>query len=73
MQKVFNTVPFVLKKNSYSVEIIDPLSANILDLDVISDHYEPIIPTVIDHIWGFLTGESATEYYKIILCIFVAQ
>ncbi|XP_032683949.1 mitochondrial E3 ubiquitin protein ligase 1-like isoform X1 [Odontomachus brunneus] len=56
MQKVFNTVPFVLKNESYSVEVIDPLSANILNLDVISDHYEPIIPTVIDHIWGFLTG-----------------
>ncbi|EFN86310.1 Mitochondrial ubiquitin ligase activator of nfkb 1 [Harpegnathos saltator] len=56
MQKIFNVIPFVLKKDSFSVEVIDPLSADILDLDVISDHYEPIVPTVLDHVWGFLTG-----------------
>lgn len=57
MQKIFNMVPFVLKKESHCVEVIDPLSANILDLDVISNHYEPIVPTIIDHLWGFLTGK----------------
>lgn len=57
MQQVINVVPFALKKESYCVEVIDPLSANILDLDVISNHYEPIVPTVLDYLWGFLTGK----------------
>ncbi|XP_014478990.1 PREDICTED: mitochondrial ubiquitin ligase activator of nfkb 1-A [Dinoponera quadriceps] len=56
MQKVYNVVPFALKNGFYYAEVIDPLSANILDLDVISNHYEPIVPTIFDHLWGFLTG-----------------
>lgn len=57
MQKIFNVVPFALKKEPYCIEVIDPLSANILDLDIISDHYEPTVPTVFDHIWAFLLGK----------------
>lgn len=49
-------VPFVLQKEWYSVEIIDPLSADILDLDIISDKFEPSVPTFVDLVWGFLTG-----------------
>lgn len=49
-------VPFVLQKGWYSVEIIDPLSADILDLDIISDNFEPSVPTFVDLVWGFFTG-----------------
>lgn len=57
MQKIYNVVPFVLQKGWYRVEVVDPLSADILDLDIISDHFEPSVPTIVDHIWGFFTGK----------------
>ncbi|XP_011875936.1 PREDICTED: mitochondrial ubiquitin ligase activator of NFKB 1 [Vollenhovia emeryi] len=56
IHQVCNSVPFVLRNRWYSVEIIDPLSADILDLEVISDNFQPSVPTIIDHIWGFFTG-----------------
>lgn len=56
IQKVYNVVPFVLQKGWHSVEILDPLSADILDLDVISDRFEPSVPSFVDHIWGFFIG-----------------
>ncbi|EZA62430.1 hypothetical protein DMN91_003756 [Ooceraea biroi] len=56
IQTIYNVVPFVLQKDWYSVEVIDPLSADVLNLDVISDHFEPTVPTLVDHIWGFFTG-----------------
>jgi E3 ubiquitin-protein ligase MUL1 len=56
IQTIYNVVPFVLQKGWHSVEVIDPLSADILNLDVISDHFEPTVPTFIDHVWGFFTG-----------------
>lgn len=61
-----NTVPFVLQKGSHNVEVLDPLSANILDLDVISDHYQPSAPTIVDYIWGFFTGNYTIDYISII-------
>lgn len=54
--KIYNTVPFGLQRGSYSVEILEPLSADILDLEVVSDTFEPSTPTFIDHLWGFFTG-----------------
>lgn len=56
VQKIYNVVPFVLQKGLYRVEVIDPLSADILDLDVISDRFEPSVSTFVDYIWGFFTG-----------------
>lgn len=56
IQKIYHVVPFALQKGSYSVEIIDPLSADILDLAVISDNFQPSVPSFVDHIWGFFTG-----------------
>ncbi|KAL6260063.1 hypothetical protein P5V15_007602 [Pogonomyrmex californicus] len=58
LQQIYNTVPFVLQNRWYRVEIIDPLSADILDLDIISDNFQSSVPTVIDHIWGFFTEHS---------------
>ncbi|XP_077274102.1 mitochondrial E3 ubiquitin protein ligase 1 isoform X1 [Temnothorax americanus] len=56
IREVYHTVPFVLQNGWHSVEIIDPLSADILDLDVISDNFQPSVPTIVDHVWEFFTG-----------------
>lgn len=56
MQEVYNAVPFALQNGSHKVEVIDALSAEILDMDVISDEFKPSAPTITDHIWGFFTG-----------------
>ncbi|XP_015586154.1 mitochondrial E3 ubiquitin protein ligase 1 [Cephus cinctus] len=56
MQEVYNSVPFALQQGGYQVEVVDPMAADILDLDTISDYFEPCIPTIADHIWGFFTG-----------------
>ncbi|XP_022127953.2 mitochondrial E3 ubiquitin protein ligase 1 [Pieris rapae] len=51
-----NSTPFVLTNGKYSIEVVDALSAELLDLDVISDKFEPMSPGVIDHVWGFFSG-----------------
>lgn len=38
------------------VEVTDPLAAEILDMDVISDVFKPSQPSVFDHIFGFFYG-----------------
>lgn len=72
---MYHTVPFVLQNRWYSVEITDPLSAEILDLDIISDNFQPSVPTIIDHVWGFFTGNynktvGLLIFINIKLCIF---
>lgn len=57
MQQILNTVPFSLKNGDYGVEVVDPLEAQIFDMDVISDEFKPSAPTIADHIWGFFTGK----------------
>lgn len=64
-------MPFILQNKWYSVEITDPLSADILDLDVISDNFQPSIPTIIDHIWGFFTGNCNKIYNRTIYFYYV--
>ncbi|KYN02310.1 Mitochondrial ubiquitin ligase activator of NFKB 1 [Cyphomyrmex costatus] len=56
IHQVYHMVPFVLQNRWYRVEITDPLSADILNLDVISDNFQPSVPTILDHIWGFFIG-----------------
>lgn len=58
VHKVYNTVPFSLQHGSYSVEVLEPLSADILDLDVVSNTFEPTVPSFADHLWGFFTGKK---------------
>lgn len=58
MQEIYNTVPFAIRQGKNSVEILEPLSAEILDMDVISDEFKPSAPTITDHIWGFFTGKQ---------------
>lgn len=56
VHKVYNTVPFVLQRGPHAVEVIEPLLADILDMDVVSDTFEPTVPSFADHLWGFFTG-----------------
>ncbi|XP_013140951.1 PREDICTED: mitochondrial ubiquitin ligase activator of nfkb 1-A [Papilio polytes] len=56
IHEVYNSTPFVLSNGKYSIEVIDALAAELLDLDVISDKFEPMSPGVIDHVWGFFSG-----------------
>ncbi|XP_049776401.1 mitochondrial E3 ubiquitin protein ligase 1-like [Schistocerca cancellata] len=56
IQEVYNTVPFVLLKGSTQIEVIDALDAEILDLETISDHFEPSTSSIAEHLWGFFTG-----------------
>ncbi|CAL7947400.1 unnamed protein product [Xylocopa violacea] len=56
VHKVYNTVPFALYGQGHSVEILEPLSADILDLDMVSNTFEPTVPSFADHLWGFFTG-----------------
>lgn len=58
VHKVYNTVPFSLQHGGCSIEVLEPLSADILDLDVVSNTFEPIIPSFADHLWGFFTGKK---------------
>lgn len=56
IHEVCNSTPFVLCNGKYSIEVVDALAAELLDMDVISDKFEPMSPGVIDHVWGFFSG-----------------
>ncbi|KAG6448698.1 mitochondrial E3 ubiquitin protein ligase 1 [Manduca sexta] len=56
IHEVCNCTPFVLNSGKYSIEVVDALAAELLDMDVISDKFEPMSPGVIDHVWGFFSG-----------------
>jgi E3 ubiquitin-protein ligase MUL1 len=57
MQEVSSSVPFVIKRGKHEIEITDSLSAEILDLEIISDMFEASAPSFVDYIWGFFTGK----------------
>jgi hypothetical protein len=54
---VYNSVPFILRVSKTSVEVLDALRADILDLETTADHFEPSNPSAFDHIWGFFAGK----------------
>ncbi|KAG5880539.1 hypothetical protein JTB14_026772 [Gonioctena quinquepunctata] len=56
IQEVHNVMPFVLETKGIRIEICDPLAADVLDMDVISDNFHPTVPSVVDHIWSFFAG-----------------
>ncbi|XP_053625542.1 mitochondrial E3 ubiquitin protein ligase 1 [Plodia interpunctella] len=56
IHEVCNSTPFVLSNGKYNIEVVDALAAELLDMDVISDKFEPMSPGVIDHVWGFFSG-----------------
>lgn len=51
-----NEVPFRLANGKIGVEIIDGLSAEILDMDTVYDNYEPSYLSLSDHIMSFFSG-----------------
>ncbi|XP_029734744.1 mitochondrial E3 ubiquitin protein ligase 1 [Aedes albopictus] len=51
-----NEVPFKLTNGKLGVEIVDGLSAEILDMDTVYDNYEPSSLSFFDHIFGFFSG-----------------
>lgn len=51
-----NEVPFSLTSGKLGVEIVDGLSAEILDMDTVYDNYEPSSLSFFDHIFGFFSG-----------------
>ncbi|XP_068156928.1 mitochondrial E3 ubiquitin protein ligase 1-like [Drosophila tropicalis] len=51
-----NLVPFDLRNQAHGVEIVDALRAEVLDVDVIYDNYEPATLTLWDHLFGFISG-----------------
>ncbi|CAH1375065.1 mitochondrial E3 ubiquitin protein ligase 1-like [Tenebrio molitor] len=56
VQEVHNVMPFAVNNKGVQVEVADPLAADVLDMDVISDVFNPTVPSVMDHIWGFFAG-----------------
>ncbi|KAL1140971.1 hypothetical protein AAG570_000897 [Ranatra chinensis] len=56
LQEAFNVVPFVLKRGKWQVKILDPLSAEILDLDTVHDKFESSSLSLMDHLVGFFNG-----------------
>ncbi|XP_037825517.1 mitochondrial E3 ubiquitin protein ligase 1 [Lucilia sericata] len=51
-----NEMPFELTNNGSGVEVVDALSAAVLDMDVVYDNYEPSSLSFFDHIFGFFSG-----------------
>lgn len=51
-----NEIPFELRNNRNGIEIIDALSAAVLDLDVVYDNYEPSSLSFFDHVFDFFCG-----------------
>lgn len=56
IHEVHNVIPFGLESKGVVVEVIDPLVAECLDMEVISDTFTPTVPSMMDHIWGFFSG-----------------
>lgn len=51
-----NEMPFELRNQNHGVEIVDALSAAVLDVDVVYDNYEPSNLSLFDHVFGFFSG-----------------
>uniref|UniRef100_A0A182J2Y4 RING-type E3 ubiquitin transferase n=1 Tax=Anopheles atroparvus TaxID=41427 RepID=A0A182J2Y4_ANOAO len=51
-----NEIPFMLVNGKYGVEIVNGLSAEMLDMDTVYEHYEPSSLSVFDHLFGLFSG-----------------
>lgn len=56
IHKSINEIPFSLTNGPYKVDVDNALRADILDLDVVYDHYESSSLSFFDHIFGFFSG-----------------
>lgn len=50
----------MLQNGKTKIEVVDALAADVLDMEIISDFFEPSAPTFADHLWGFFTGNNVT-------------
>lgn len=51
-----NVVPFVIKRGQFKVEILDPISAELLDLDTVYNQFENSSLSLMDHLFSFFNG-----------------
>ncbi|KFB47152.1 AGAP005955-PA-like protein [Anopheles sinensis] len=51
-----NEIPFKLVNGKYGVEIVNGLSAELLDMDTVYENYEPSSLSVFDHLFGLFSG-----------------
>nr|XP_036671753.1 mitochondrial E3 ubiquitin protein ligase 1-like [Drosophila suzukii] len=51
-----NEMPFELRNQEHSVQIVDTLRASFLDVDTVYDNFEPSSLSVLDYIYGFFSG-----------------
>lgn len=51
-----NVVPFILARGNIKIEILDAVSAELLDLDTVYNQFENSSLSVMDHIIGFFNG-----------------
>jgi E3 ubiquitin-protein ligase MUL1 len=70
IKEAYNVIRFMIQRGNMEVEIIDPLSAEILDLDTIHDKFESSSLGIMDHVVGFFNGvrprgvETTEEFLK---------
>ncbi|XP_022909990.1 mitochondrial E3 ubiquitin protein ligase 1-like [Onthophagus taurus] len=60
IRKIRNVVPFTISNSEQSVKILAPLSAAMLDMDIISDTYSGNAQEVISHAWSHILGVKQT-------------
>uniref|UniRef100_A0A069DSX6 RING-type E3 ubiquitin transferase n=1 Tax=Panstrongylus megistus TaxID=65343 RepID=A0A069DSX6_9HEMI len=56
IQETYNIVPFLLKRGRMTAHILDPLGAEILDLDTVHNKFENSSLSIMDHLVGFFNG-----------------
>uniref|UniRef100_A0A0A9W311 RING-type E3 ubiquitin transferase n=1 Tax=Lygus hesperus TaxID=30085 RepID=A0A0A9W311_LYGHE len=56
IQEAYNVVPFVLERGRMVVEIVDPLNAELLDLDTVHNKFETSKMGFLDSFVGFFYG-----------------
>ncbi|KAK9503558.1 hypothetical protein O3M35_010091 [Rhynocoris fuscipes] len=56
IQETYNLVPFMLKRGEMIIHILDPLGADILDLDTVHNKFDNSSLSVMDHVVGFFNG-----------------
>ncbi|XP_017070634.1 mitochondrial E3 ubiquitin protein ligase 1-like [Drosophila eugracilis] len=56
LQESANEMPFELRNQEHSVQIVDALKASILDVDTVYDNFEPSSLSIFDYICGFFSG-----------------
>lgn len=75
IQEVYNSIPFALHCGDLNIEVADALSAHYLDLETVSDIFEPSSGSIMDYLWGKsplfqLSHLSTLCYFKSNLIVF---